>query len=902
MKNDNHTPDGQKPKPAKITPMMAQYLELKKQSPDAILFYRMGDFYEMFFDDAVKAAAALDITLTRRGQHQGQDIPMCGVPFHAYENYLARLIKAGFKVAICEQTENPAEAKKRGAKSVVAREIVRFVTPGTLTEDNLLDARRHNFLAVLLCDKKEGAIATLDLSTGDMAVYPAEPEDLSSLMAVIGPSELVLDETPTAPWKAAIENLSEDQPQLCLSWQPKSFFQSEPAKRHLLEAYEIASIDGFGDFSAIEQTALGVLLRYVSLTQIGKMPALKPPKRKAGQEAMVIDGVTRASLELLEAQTGGRKGSLLAVMDRTITGAGARLLGAWLSRPLCDVTAIASRQSQIEYFFGHETLRDDIRGQLKQAPDIARSLSRLSLGRGGPRDLAAIRDGLAAGRAMALALGKALQGDEFATHEDLQELAGALGGNGDEAFSQILHELRKALGPELPILARDGGFIAQGYDPSLDETRSLRDNAKRVILALEDKYRRKAGVKNLKIKHNNVLGYFVEVSANNAPPLMQAPLSEFFIHRQTLANAVRFTSVELSELDGKITRARDAALAAEMALFERLVAKITANGVLLGAVADAIARLDCLSALAALAVEQNYVKPKIDDSLAFDIKAGRHPVVEQALAQNPGSATPFIPNDCRLAEGNMQKLWLVTGPNMAGKSTFLRQNALIAVMAQMGSFVPAKAAHIGVVDRLFSRVGASDDLARGRSTFMVEMVETAAILNQAGPRSLIVLDEIGRGTATYDGLSIAWAALEHLHDVNRSRGLFATHYHELTALGARLKNLENVSVLVREYKGDVVFLHEVASGPADRSYGVAVGRLAGLPRSVTARAQNILKGLEAKGGGRAEDLPLFEQAKSDGVPEKYKQIENLLLGLEVDDLSPREALQILYDLKNRLQD
>ena len=900
MKNDNHKTAPAKP--AKITPMMAQYLELKKQSPDAILFYRMGDFYEMFFDDAVKAAAALDITLTRRGQHQGQDIPMCGVPFHAYENYLARLIKAGFKVAICEQTEDPAEAKKRGAKSVVARDIVRFVTPGTLTEDNLLDARRHNFLAVLLCDKEQGAIAALDLSTGDMAVYPAGPDDLSSLMAVIGPSELVLDETPPASWKTAIENLSEDQPQLCLSWQPKSFFQSEAAKRHLLEAYEIASIDGFGDFTAPEQAALGVLLRYVSLTQIGKIPALKPPRRKAVQEAMVIDGVTRASLELLETQSGGRKGSLLAVMDRTITGAGARLLSNWLSRPLCDVTAISARQSQIEYFFEHENLRDDIRGQLKQAPDIARALSRLSLGRGGPRDLAAIRDGLAAGRAMALALGKALQGDEFASHKDLQALAGALGGDGDEGFSQILHELKKALGPELPMLARDGGFIAQGYDPSLDETRSLRDNAKRVILALEDKYRRKAGVKNLKIKHNNVLGYFVDVSANNAPPLMQGPLAEFFIHRQTLANAVRFTSVELSELDGKITRARDAALVAEMALFEKLVQKITANAVMLGAVADAIARLDCLSSLAALAVEQNYVKPKIDDSLAFDIKGGRHPVVEQALAQNPGAATPFIPNDCRLAEGNMQKLWLVTGPNMAGKSTFLRQNALIAVMAQMGSFVPAKAAHIGVVDRLFSRVGASDDLARGRSTFMVEMVETAAILNQAGPRSLIVLDEIGRGTATYDGLSIAWAALEHLHDVNRSRGLFATHYHELTALGARLKNLENVSVLVREYKGDVVFLHEVASGPADRSYGVAVGRLAGLPRSVTARAQNILKGLEAKGGGKAEDLPLFEQAKSDNVPEKYKEMENLLVGLEVDDLSPREALQILYDLKNRLQD
>ena len=887
--------------------MMAQYLAIKGQAPDALLFYRMGDFYELFFEDAIIASQALDITLTKRGQHKGEAIPMCGVPFHAYENYLARLIKAGHKVAICEQMEDPAAAKKRdGYKAVVRREIVRLVTPGTLTEENLLDAKQHNFLAALVCDKGAGALAALDLSTGDMAVYPVSAENLSSLVSQLQPSELVVDERRVTPWKEAIGDLEIEHRNLCFSYQPKTFFATEAAHREALAAYGVSSLDGFGAFETIEQTALGVLLRYVSLTQMGKMPVLKPPRRDLLDDAMVIDGVTATSLELLQTQAGERKGALIGVIDRTVTGAGARLLGHWLARPLCDVGAIRARQSQIDYFYHHEDLRADVRAMLKQTPDMARALSRLSLGRGGPRDLAAMRDGLKNGRDLALLLEKALgesaveAGDPVCV--ELQQLSLALSGHGAALIGQLLQKLSKALSAELPMLARDGGFIAMGYNPALDETRSLRDNARRVIAQLEETYRRKADSRNLKIKHNNVLGFFIEVSAKNAPPLMAAPLSDFFIHRQTLANAVRFTSVELSELDGKITRARDASLEMELTLFSELVEAVREAGPMINQIAEALARLDVLSGLALLAQEQNYCRPHLDDSLAFEIEAGRHPVVERALAAQPQSATPFIPNDCRLADGGMQKLWLVTGPNMAGKSTFLRQNALIAILAQMGSFVPAKSAHIGLIDRVFSRVGASDDLARGRSTFMVEMVETAAILNQAGPRSLIVLDEIGRGTATYDGMSIAWAALEHLHDVNRSRGLFATHYHELTALGNRLKNLENVSVQVREYKGDVVFLHEVASGPADRSYGISVGRLAGLPRSVVARAQNILKGLETRGGANSTtDLPLFEKSEPE-LPEKYTQIEELLAGLEIDDLSPREALQILYDLKNRLQD
>jgi DNA mismatch repair protein MutS len=900
------------PKAAKsaVTPMMAQYLSIKEQARDALLFYRMGDFYELFFDDAVQAAAALDITLTKRGHHNGEDIPMCGVPWHSHESYLARLIKAGFKVAICEQTEDPAEAKKRGgSKAVVNREIVRLVTPGTLTEDTLLDARRHNYLAALHLQKTgQGALAWVDVSTGEVGARQTDIGNAAADLSALAPGELLVADGYDNAWQEVFVQAGVLDH---ITWQAKSAFDASGAAKRLQNFYKVKSLDAYGDFSRDEMTALGALLVYVELTQVGQMPVLQPPKQVSASAAMAIDAVTRNSLELMETQRGERAGSLFTAIDRTVTGPGARLLGSWISAPLINVKTIHGRQQTVSYFVDHAGLRLATRDALSAAPDMARALSRLSLSRGGPRDLAAIRDGLMKARQLAeqfdVPQSEALQAAQLPAM--LKSVMADLDGASREGgFSSLISLLKKALAPELPLLARDGGFIATGFNPALDDVRSLRDNARRVIAGLEDQYRQLSDIKSVKIKHNNVLGYFVETPVAQADKLMSAPLSETFIHRQTLANVVRFTTVELSELDAKIVRSRDQALAQELEIFTQLVDSILDHSQALSACAEAVALVDVTSALAELACDQSYVCPTVDESLTFDIEAGRHPVVEQTVARDDGQK--FIPNHCQLAEEEKPLLALVTGPNMAGKSTYLRQNALIAILAQMGSFVPAQSAHIGVVDRVFSRVGASDDLARGRSTFMVEMVETATILHQATQRSLVVLDEIGRGTATFDGLSIAWAAAEHLHDVNQCRGLFATHYHEMTALSQRLTQLRNVSMKVQEWKGDVIFLHEVTSGPADRSYGVAVGRLAGLPQAVVHRAEEILTLLEE---GKihdhtglqslVDDLPLFSSAVAaaeEATPD-HGELAVAVEALNPDEMSPRDALDALYHLRGLLK-
>jgi DNA mismatch repair protein MutS len=887
------------------TPMMMQYLAIKEQAGDALLFYRMGDFYELFFDDAVKASGALDIALTKRGQHAGEDIPMCGVPFHAYETYLAKLIRAGFKVAICEQMESPDEAKKRGSKSVVKRAIVRTVTPGTIVEDALLDARSNNFLAALalLRDGAEAALAWVDVSTGEICVRETGLERIAADLAATAPKELVLpDLGEDNPWRKAVGDRAGA---MALTSQAAHLFDSAAGQRRIMETYAVASLDGFGEFSRAECGALGALLAYVTLTQAGRLPALNPPRRAGVSETMAIDAATRGSLELLQTQAGARKGSLLWAVDRTVTGAGARLLAARLSAPLTDIHAIAARHDAVQFFEGAPSICEKTRAALKETPDAARALSRLAALRGGPRDFAALREALV--RAREIAGGIAAAADE--PPAALKRAADALEDRAGEGFSVLITTLREALGAELPMLARDGGFIAKGYDAGLDSVRMLRDESRRVIAGLEANYRELAALKTLKIKHNNVLGYFVETPPSQGDRLMTAPLNATFIHRQTLASAVRFTTGELAELDAKISRARDEALAREQELFDALVAAVIERRAAIAAAAVALAEIDVASAGAVLAVDQRFVRPAMNESLDFEIRGGRHAVVERA------GAGAFIANDCVLGEGGEGRLWLVTGPNMAGKSTFLRQNALIAVMAQAGLYVPAASARIGVVDRVFSRVGASDDLAGGRSTFMVEMVETAAILNQATERSLVVLDEIGRGTSTFDGMSIAWAAVEHLHDVNRCRGLFATHYHELTALSEKLARLDNVSMKVREWKGDVVFLHEVASGPADRSYGVAVARLAGLPSKAVKRAEAVLKMLEERGrsGGAMTDLPLFAAAREassydetchenvtrDAVRHETVIID-ALVALDPDALSPKDALNALYRLKSLL--
>ena len=876
-----------------VTPMMLQFLKIKAAYPDSLLFYRMGDFYELFFEDAEKASAALDITLTKRGKLSGEDIPMAGVPVHAAENYLARLIKRGFKVAVCEQTEDPAAAKRRGAKSVVNREVVRLVTPGTLTEDTLLNPRSQNYLVALGRAQKEVSLAVADMSTGEFFILPTKAGRLDADIARLQPGEILvpesaaLDDTISAAlfdWRTSTSLLADH------------VFDSGSGKRRLEALFDVSTLDGFGSFTRADLAAAGALLDYLEDTQKGTLPRLNPPTRLSSDGSMMIDAATRRSLELVRTQNGDTDGSLLAVVDRTITGAGARLLAKRLSAPLTDPVRIGERLDCVNFFTDAAILRGELRLVLKSAPDMDRALMRLSMGRGGPRDISAIQAGLkAAATAKALLLAQSHALDE--TPMRIEDAAVDLSDH-----TVLVGELEKALVDEPPMLTRDGGFIREKYNQALDEYRVLRDQSRRLIAALEGEYQQLTSINTLKIKHNNVLGYHVDLNAKHAEKMMDAPLNETFIHRQTLANVVRFSSAELSRLAGKISEAGDRALALEQDLFAGLSAMVLDQAGPISLAANALAMLDATSALAVLAVDSNLTRPEVDDSQSFEIKGGRHLVVEAALARS--SNANFIANDCALNPDD--RLWLLTGPNMAGKSTFLRQNALIAILAQVGSYVPAAHAHIGVVDRLFSRVGASDDLAHGRSTFMVEMVETAAILNQAGPRSLVILDEIGRGTATYDGLSIAWAAVEHLHNINQSRALFATHYHELTALKETLEAVSLRSMKVREWKGEVVFLHEVAAGAADRSYGIQVAKLAGLPAAVVARARQVLDHLETsdKGSGAerlVHDLPLFQNNAAgprEQAASTASDVEDKLDGINPDTLTPKEALDLLYELKD----
>jgi DNA mismatch repair protein MutS len=878
--------------PGAMTPMMAQYLEIKRAHPDGLLFYRMGDFYELFFDDAGLAAEALDIALTKRGQHLGEDIPMCGVPVNSADGYLSRLIRKGFKVAICEQVEDPAEAKKRGPKSVVERAVVRLVTPGTITEDELLDARSHNHLTALARVGGELGLAWLDISTGEFHTQALAAPDLAAALSRLRPGELLLSETllqdqalfeAFAEWKAVLSPL------------PAPRFDSDNAHRRLQALYGVQALDAFGQFTRAELAAAGAVVDYVELTQKGRLPRLAPPVQLARGAVMEIDTATRRNLELVQALSGGRKGSLLETIDRTVTGAGGRLLAARLAAPLTDPDEIAGRADAVQYLVDQGDLRAAIRETLRRGTDVMRALSRLTVGRGGPRDLATVRQGLeTAGHLQAL-----LHETRFGPPpEEIRRASEDLG-----AHHVLVDRLARALLPELPFHARDGGFIAPGYAPELDELRGLRDESRRLVANLQSRYVSETGISSLKIRHNNVLGYYVEVTPVQADKLPNGP-EDPFVHRQTLASAVRYTTVELADLEQKISSAADKALAVELKLFDDLVDEVTGRAEEAARAARAMAELDVAAALAELAAAERWQRPLVDGSTAFEVVGGRHPVVERALAA--GREGRFVANDCRLAESS--RIWLVTGPNMAGKSTFLRQNALIAVLAQIGAFVPAETAHLGVVDRLFSRVGAADDLARGRSTFMVEMVEAAVILNQSSERSLVILDEIGRGTATFDGLSIAWACVEHLHEVNRCRTLFATHYHELTNLTQRLPALSCHSMRVKEWQGKVIFLHEVAPGTADRSYGIHVAQLAGLPGAVIARAQEVLHSLERgeQAGALArlvDDLPLFAAAPAPPTAAEAvepSEIEARLAAVQPDELSPREALEILYELRSLL--
>jgi len=919
----SHQPDDQ-PSPAdaadalrrsaaEATPSIAQYLEIKAANPDCLLWYRMGDFYELFFEDAVVASQALGIVLTKRGKHLGEDIPMCGVPVVRADEYLQRLIKQGYRVAVCEQLEDPAEARKRGSKAIVRRDVVRLVTPGTLTEDTLLDAKARNYLTALHIAPQGAetdgpiiALASLDISTGEFELGSVTLNDLPGELARLQPSEIIAADTSLArsDIKSWIDHVGAAATPV-----PAATFDSMAGEETLKNRLGVAELTAFGNFSRPELAAAAALLKYVELTQIGRQPIIRPPRSTGPANTMVIDAATRASLELVRSASGGRQGSLLAAIDRTVTGPGARELAARLASPLRDPRAIAARLDAVTYLLERDRLLEDVRNHLRGAPDIARAVSRLTLQRGAPTDLAAVRDGLAAAEVLGALLGRSADGIGLPAELDSIQRRLAASETRD-----LARALQAALVDNPPAHRRDGGFVREGFRPDLDSARQLRDDSRKVMASLEARYAEETGIKSLKIRHNNVLGYFIEVGAASAKPLLAKPLSDVFQHRQTLANNVRFTTRELTETEGMIASAAERALAIEQEVFTELARSVVALDRVLCDTAAALAELDHYAGLAELALQENYVRPEVTDGLDFEIRGGRHPVVEQALRR--AKAAPFIENDCVLGGaassqagseegGTGSRIWLVTGPNMAGKSTFLRQNALIALLAQIGSYVPARSAKIGVIDRLFSRVGASDDLARGRSTFMVEMVETAAILNQATERSLVILDEIGRGTATFDGLSIAWATVEYLHDVCRCRTLFATHYHELTALAGRLPALATVTMDVKEWRDQIIFLHKVRPGAADRSYGIQVAKLAGLPGPVVKRAREVLARLERSDRRRAasdslEDLPLFAhevQAAPDPGRNAPSALELALDKLNPDELSPRAALDALYELK-----
>jgi DNA mismatch repair protein MutS len=851
------------------TPMMAQYRRLKAEAGNALLFYRMGDFFELFFDDARAAAATLDIALTKRGEADGEPIPMCGVPVHSAEAYLARLIKGGHRVAIAEQIESPAEARRqRGAKALVDRAIVRLVTPGTLTEEALLESSAANWLAAVGRAGHEWAIAAADISTGRFQLIACGPGELAAELARLAPAETIAE--------SSVPGIH--------SGPGTGGFDSLAGERALKARFGVATLDGLGSPGRAELAAAGGLLTYLGATQKGAGLLLDAPRRIQRSQHMAIDAATRDSLELCRAASGGVAGSLLGEIDRCQTAAGRRQLAEDIAAPLTARAAIEQRLGLVAWLHADAIRRERVRAALRAMPDIARALARLAAGRGSPRDLASLRDGLAA----AAELQRELAGepDRPALLEAL--LPRLCGHDG------LIETLQRALVASPPIDAAKGGYIAEGYDAALDALRVAASDGRRAIAALEARYRDATGVSALKIRHNAVLGYHIEVSAKHADRLMQPDSG--FTHRQTLAGVVRFNSPDLHAEASRVVEAGGHALAAEAAHAEELTALAVAAAPRITATAEAIARIDVAGSHATRAAEGGWARPQLTDQACLEIESGRHPVVESALA---AGGERFVANDLSL--GPADRLWLITGPNMGGKSTFLRQAALIAVLAQAGSFVPAARATIGLVDRLFSRVGAADNLARGRSTFMVEMVETAAILALATPTSLVILDEIGRGTSTYDGLAIAWAVVEAMHDDLQCRTLFATHYHELTRLAGRLDALSLHHVRAREWNGDLVLLHEVADGAADRSYGIAVAKLAGLPPAVVARAKSVLAKLEAgrdaTGGIAAglDDLPLFAAAAApDQAPDPMLAA---LDAIEPDRLTPREALDELYRLK-----
>ena len=823
----------------KNTPVMEQYLNLKASYKDHLLFYRMGDFYELFFDDAIQAAKLLNIVLTKRGNSNGQEIPMCGVPAHSSETYLHKLIDLGFKVAVCDQLETADEAKRRGYKAIVKRDVVRIVTPGTIIEDSLLEDKSNNYLASIAKENEEYAIGWLELSTGKFFHTVTDIEALDSDLLRISPRELLISEKLVEDDK--IRSILKNY-KISITQHAQSFFEYNKSHRTLCEFYKIRELGVIGNFSKVEIIACGALLEYVRVTQKGSIPRLEFPKTYKQQNFMLIDASARRNLELFSTQFGEKKGSLISVIDHTVTASGGRLLKQMLASPLTCSKAINLRLNTVEFFVHDQKACEKIREILSNIPDIERSLSRLMLGRGSPKDMHLLKIGLGKIQILSELLSDLKVSFQRVTLESRKNKetstpvssTGMTGCNENEL--DIIHKhlgnhqdlfelLNKAVLDNNVHNIKEGGFINPEYNQELSELSYILNNSSRLINKLRETYRDSTGIAALKILHNNILGYYIEVSANHKIT------SDIFTHRQSLANSNRYTTDELKELENKILTARDAAINLEIKIFGELCSKIAEKSEQIALAANALAKLDIRASFAELAVQNKYVKPTVDESKEFNIQNGRHPVVE--------TNDKFIPNSI-----DLNGIHLITGPNMAGKSTFLRQNALIAILAHMGSFVPAESAHIGTIDKIFSRVGATDNIAVGHSTFMVEMIETATIVNQATERSLVILDEIGRGTGVYDGLSIAQAVVEYIHNVNQCRAIFATHYHELTKVSKHLNNVKCFCVKIKEWNGEVIFLHEVTEGIADESYGIHVAKLAGFPDSVLNRANIIFEELK----------------------------------------------------------
>ncbi len=854
------------------TPMMSQYLASKAECQDCLLLFRLGDFYELFFEDAKKASSILNIVLTHRGKMDGDDIPMCGIPVANLDYYVGKLIKSGQKVAICEQMEDPIEAKKRGYKSIVKREITRVISAGTLVEDNLLTYNEHNYLMSIVPEFKKGKIehvsfAIIDISTGDFFVNTVTYKDVDDILDTYSPKEILIPSN----FEDLIKEIS-DKENITITPLPSSKFNPQIEKSRLEKYFQVSTLDSFELTHDTELSCCGSILEYLIITQKSNLSKLPIPKKISLKNCLVIDASTSKSLEIMVSSHLDRKNSLLDVIDRTKTAFGARLLASRVSLPIVDKDLLNKRLDCIEFFINHKELNQEVRNLLSQCPDFERSINRIRFNKFSPKDVECIRDALLA----TLKLQKLCKNQNVPAEDNAVNIDKLFD------FSKLSEILNKAL---VKKFSTNGSVIAEKYSEELDKLRYLRANSEKLIQNLQDKYIYQTGINTLKIRNNAIIGWYIEIPASQ-----QSKILPEFKHRQTLVNNIRYTTEEILILQSKLISINEQYDTLEQKIYQEIVNKIIEQYDSISHAIKVLSLLDIYTNFAEIAVERNYIRPIITNEPILQIKNGKHPVLSYLQKE-------FIANDCDLSEDS--RVCLLTGPNMAGKSTYLRQNALLIILAQIGSFIPADEAEIGIVDRLFSRIGASDDIAMGRSTFMVEMIETATILNQATEKSFVILDEVGRGTSTYDGLSIAWAVIEHLYNKNRCRVLFATHYRELTALKETLNNINCKTLKVQEWNGNVIFYHKIIDGIADKSYGIHVASIAGVPIPVIRRAKNLLSKFEKQDSHNFSPEPA-DQIEFAYSPLPKSSVEQKLRQLNLDNMTPVEALNLLYEMKKMI--